>query len=303
MAAQEIKNSTIAITNQFGPARDAARERERELEVQYLERLRRDSGALEWLAAVGYQDRETPAVTLGTVYTALLTNRPDPRVREREPLSGERRLSALGVLNMERYLVLTGDPGSGKSAFVNFLALCLAGERLGAAAPNLQDLTEPLPGEDGEDGRKASPQPWDHGAPLPVRVILRDFAASARFPAQGRPGDAGHLCDFIADDLHAKGLDDYAPVLTECLHRGEALCCWMAWTRSPRPGRGGNGWYSASSTLRRVSRMPACSSPADPTPMPIPPGASRALPRRPWRISVPVRSGASWSVGMPPVRS
>ncbi|WP_295429209.1 SUMF1/EgtB/PvdO family nonheme iron enzyme [uncultured Thiodictyon sp.] len=59
--------------------------------------------------------------------------------------------------------------------------------------------------------------------PLPVRVILRDFAAGAHFPPAGRPGDAGPLCDFIADDLRAKGMGDYAPVLTERLRRGEAL--------------------------------------------------------------------------------
>lgn len=141
LAAHTITNSTIHINS--GADSALAGEAARELEALYLERLRRDSGALDWLAAVGYQDRDTPAVTLGSVYTALLTNRPDPRVREHEPMSGERRLSAVGVLNMERYLVLTGDPGSGKSAFVNFLALCLAGGVW--APPRRTSRTSPSP--------------------------------------------------------------------------------------------------------------------------------------------------------------
>jgi hypothetical protein len=162
------------------------------VETAYLERLRRDSGALDWLAAVGLQDGETPAVTLGSVYTALLTTRPDPDAQRRELAAGERRLSALAVLNREPHLVLTGDPGSGKSAFVNFLALCLAGERLAGSAPNLKDLTEPLPGEDGQDQApdKAPPQPWDQGARIPVRVILRDFAASPALPRPPWPTSA-----------------------------------------------------------------------------------------------------------------
>ncbi len=53
------------------------------------------------------------------------------------------------MLNYEQRLVLTGDPGSGKSAFVSYLALCLAGENLGDERANLRTLTEPLPDENG----------------------------------------------------------------------------------------------------------------------------------------------------------
>jgi formylglycine-generating enzyme required for sulfatase activity len=167
---------------------------------------------------------------LNAVYTALLTLAAEECERvqrgERwEPAGrGTRRLSALAHLERCPRLVLLGDPGSGKSTFVNFVALCLAGEGLGHAAANLAHLTEPVPAEEGERRREQpEPQPWSHGALLPVRVVLRDFAARGLPPA-GEPATAKHLWDFIAAELQAAALGDFAPHLAqELLKRGGLL--------------------------------------------------------------------------------
>jgi formylglycine-generating enzyme required for sulfatase activity len=226
VAAHSIVDSVVCVLNQTGVAMGV--DEARELETAYLERLRRDAGALEWLDAIGYRDRDTPAITLGSVYTALMTTRPDPEAERTGTGDGERRQPALAVLNREPHLVLTGDPGGGKSAFVNFLALCLAGELLGVA-PGRETLTEPLPNEE-------EPQPWDCGALLPVRVVLRDFAASAQFPPQGRRGDAGHLVAFLAADLETRGLGGYRPLLEQRLRRHGTLVLLDGMDEVPEAG-------------------------------------------------------------------
>lgn len=72
--------------------------------------------------------------------------------------------------------MLLGGPGSGKSTFVNFLELSMAGELLEIPGPNLESLTAPLP-KDGADDDEPEPQRWVHGPLLPVPVVLRDLAS------------------------------------------------------------------------------------------------------------------------------
>lgn len=154
------------------------------------------------------------SLSLDAVYTALMTQQIEPEpARQRAARVSDRdagRLSALALLDRTPRLALLGDPGSGKTTFVNFVALCLAGEGLGAADINLRLLTTPLPKE--EDAREnPKPQPWRHGALLPVRIVLRDFAARG-LPPVGQPATAAHLWQFIATEL-GPGLAEYAPHL------------------------------------------------------------------------------------------
>jgi len=164
-------------------------------------------------------------LNLDAVYTALLTLTPEahePRP-QREVLEKEsQRLSAIDQLNRHARLVIQGDPGSGKSTFVNFVALCLSGEALGRKEANLALLTTPLPAAEQKRDKKI-PQPWNHGALLPVLIILRDFAARGLPPA-GHKASAEHLWRFIAAELKSAELPDYASHLrNELLTKGGLL--------------------------------------------------------------------------------
>jgi formylglycine-generating enzyme required for sulfatase activity/predicted ATPase len=199
------------------------------LRTAYLSRLFEQTGALS-LAGVDPKaaDESEAGLNLDAVYTALLTQTPEMQEKQEAMLPGSRpdremhHLSALDQLNRHRRLVLLGDPGSGKSTFVNFVALCLAGEALQSKRANLALLTSPLPKEkdDKKERDKEIPQTWEHGALLPVRVVLRDFAARG-LSAAGVRATADHLWCFIKSELQTAALADYAPHLHhELLHQG-----------------------------------------------------------------------------------
>ena len=147
-------------------------------------------------------------VQLSSVYTALLTAGPDAseahmhaagRAARAMADRDAARPSALEALDKDQYLVLMGGPGSGKTTFLNFIALCMAGELLGLAPANLKLLCTPIPPEPDDTDKKSKPQRWTHKALLPVRVVLRDFAAD--LPPAGAPLTADALWRFIVKQL------------------------------------------------------------------------------------------------------
>ncbi|MEJ1295992.1 MAG: hypothetical protein RPU64_16055 [Candidatus Sedimenticola sp. (ex Thyasira tokunagai)] len=203
VSAESINDSVVTINSSVG---GISEESAREHEQQYLRRLIKDCRGLEWLTSVQYQDESTPTLFLDQVFTALLVDEMKELPQEKESARwrhSKRKVSLLEKLNQESSLVVTGDPGSGKSAFVNFVAIALAGELLGEEQCNLQTLTEPLPNYAGDAAEER--QPWDHQGLLPVRIILRDFAATPHFPNEDESGDTCHLLAFLKAELQKSG--------------------------------------------------------------------------------------------------
>lgn len=204
---------------QPGPGAGAAT-----LRSAYLHRLvsQTEALALSGIDPALANDREA-RLRLDAVYTALLTTSIDEKLSTKLSITATadrpRPLSALALLDRYPRLVLLGDPGSGKSTFVNFVALCLAGEALGQKDVNLKLLRSPLPEEEEDryrqqENRRPQLQPWRHEALLPVRIVLRDFAATG-LPEPGEEATAQHLWTFLERDLHAGGLGEFLPHLKE----------------------------------------------------------------------------------------
>jgi len=147
-------------------------------------------------------------LNLGSIYTALLTQTLSGDVPLNKNTSEP--ISALEMLNRHKHLVILGDPGSGKSTFINFVAWCLAGEIIKNPYANIERLTSPLFNEDGK--KHDERQIWEHGQLLPVRIILRDFAALS-IEKNGQKACAENLWQYVENKLKGAALEEYIPLL------------------------------------------------------------------------------------------
>lgn len=192
------------------------RPEETALRNAYLHRLIRKAGYVP-LADIDPQMAGAEiesSLNLNAIYTALLTLSPKEYEYFQDNELPKQRMSALAQVNQHQHLVLLGGPGSGKSTFINFVAICLAGEWLQHRDINVELLTAPLPEEDNKESQQ--PQSWQHGALLPVRVILREFAATG-LPLDGETATAEHLWQFIAKELEREGSGGFVPLLKQHL--------------------------------------------------------------------------------------
>lgn len=123
--------------------------------------------------------------------------------KERDP----EPFSALERVIEKEQLVLTGDPGGGKSTFVNHLAHCLAAHQLKLDGAWLEQLNG---------------WPDEMASLLPVVVILRDFAATlpVNLPDEAAPND---LWTFIVNQLEKQNLTFAAEPVRELLENGRIL--------------------------------------------------------------------------------
>ena len=113
----------------------------------------------------------------------------------------------MAAVQNKLHLFLLGDPGGGKSTFVNFLGHCLAAHSLEPKAGWLKHLNG---------------WPKEEAELLPIPVILRDFARhyAEKLPAKAEPQ---HLWDFIVSRLKAQNLDFAARAIQKQLEAGKAI--------------------------------------------------------------------------------
>jgi formylglycine-generating enzyme required for sulfatase activity len=251
VAAGTVTNSNVTVNNITVNGTVLSADEVLQREQHYLKRVMKDCAGLEWLSLMDLRDENSQRLELDAVYTALLTTTIEAlNTSKTEPQTREvKLLSALEVLNREPHLVLMGDPGSGKSAFVNYLTLCLAGENLQSTQVNLQTLTEPLPDNQGNPqteevklkGKKKPQQrevcqTWEHGALIPLRIILRDFSASGHFPTEQDKGDACYLVAFLRTQLARSECQPYFEVLEQRLRAGKVLVMFDGLDEVPQAG-------------------------------------------------------------------
>ena len=138
---------------------------------------------------------------LANVYIGLNTKQSlDREEKKRVPphlraTQGENRLTALKACDVNKKMVLLGDPGGGKSTFVNHLAHGLVCHQL--AEKENQVWQDKLCCKDSGLNKALLEQ-------IPLLIILRDFAAELPNPLpKGKHAPFTALCDFIKNQLLA----------------------------------------------------------------------------------------------------
>ncbi|MBD3374127.1 SUMF1/EgtB/PvdO family nonheme iron enzyme [candidate division KSB1 bacterium] len=171
------------------------------LNKAYLKRLMEqiNHSSLAWID-VQSVDSAQSEIELPALYTALMTEQTEAMLLDtkKREINHRVQVSALNQLNRDDRLVLLGDPGSGKSTFVDFICLCLAGEGLCHKIINIDLLTQPVPKNDEDE--EPETQEWDHGFLLPIRIVLRELATA--LPQDARvPGTCKQVFDHILKQL------------------------------------------------------------------------------------------------------
>ena len=177
----------------------------------YLGELAREANILPWGAlSENFASADNAPPSVADIYTDLdttLLERVDSEATLRQLLlhpEPTRRLPAQAMADRESRLLITGDPGSGKSTFVKHTAFLLA---------NAAQSRDPA-------AQLAQMQPWGHGSLLPVYVELRAVAAFAA-EKKHQVGTVRLFKQYLEELLDTWGVTQAWPALRNALENGQ----------------------------------------------------------------------------------
>jgi formylglycine-generating enzyme required for sulfatase activity len=221
----------------------------------YLETLQRRTRAVP-LAGLDESGEKGGELALERVFIGLDAGQRQVDLEEEGDGKGV-STAAIGYLHVQRQLVLLGDPGSGKSTLLRYVAYCLAGA---ACFPEDGSWRERLawPVYD-DEGEIVEMRQWTEEAPVPIFVVLRDFARR-----DFDPNDGTSIIDFVCEKLQEEDLGDAADPLRKLARRGRVLflldgvdevpaderaAVWEAIKALDKGAYGGNRWAATCRVL------------------------------------------------------
>ena len=147
-------------------------------------------------------------INIAAIFTSLLVTVTEKGKVNNKEINVNKTLPIFEFFARNQKIILLGEAGSGKTTSANFLIWCIAGEFIDHEKANLKRLTESVPDEDGELYCNKQ-QDWMHMKLLPVKIVLKDFAAYLIENSDNPNLDYKILWNYIDINLKKLNLNGY----------------------------------------------------------------------------------------------